>query len=133
MHINIDPITVAIYSAALVISIGLHEFGHFFFFRLAKVDVVDFSLGFGKKFFNYGIFNLRVIPLGGFVKTNYWQCKKLRITNPTLYFFAMAGGLIVNLGLGFASLYCLYHFYGCEQTISIKQLLLHDFLHGSEK
>jgi regulator of sigma E protease len=54
------------------IVIFVHELGHYFFAKLLKVDVIDFSIGFGPKIFTFEkfstIWNIRVIPLGGYVK-----------------------------------------------------------------
>ena len=61
--------------AFLVIFSGLilmHEWGHFFAARKAKVKVLEFGLGLGKKVFGkkYGEteFTLNAIPFGGFVR-----------------------------------------------------------------
>jgi regulator of sigma E protease len=56
----------------LGILIFIHEFGHFIIARLCGVRVEVFSLGFGKKIFQYkrGDTNycISIIPLGGYVK-----------------------------------------------------------------
>ena len=56
-----------------LIIITIHEFGHYFFARLFKVEVTDFSIGFGKSIYEYVDKNntkwkLSLIPLGGYVK-----------------------------------------------------------------
>lgn len=52
--------------------IFVHELGHFVAARLSAVRVDDFSLGFGPSFFSFKgkmtTFNMRFLPLGGFVK-----------------------------------------------------------------
>ncbi|PPR47133.1 MAG: Metalloprotease MmpA [Alphaproteobacteria bacterium MarineAlpha5_Bin9] len=53
--------------------IFIHEFGHYFFARLFKVKVTDFSIGFGKVLISYYDKNhtnwkISLIPLGGYVK-----------------------------------------------------------------
>ena len=52
--------------------IGIHEFGHFFFAKLFKIDVPSFSLGFGpslfKKKLGGTVFKVSAIPLGGYVE-----------------------------------------------------------------
>lgn len=54
------------------IMIIFHEFGHFSVAKLMKVQVYEFSIGFGPKIFGFTkgetIYNLRVFPLGGFVR-----------------------------------------------------------------
>ena len=51
--------------------ITIHETGHFLVARLCKIKVNEFSIGFGPKLFsktkNDTIYELRLIPLGGFV------------------------------------------------------------------
>lgn len=51
--------------------IGIHEFGHFFFAKLFKVKVNEFSLGMGpqilKKKRGDTVYSLRLFPIGGFV------------------------------------------------------------------
>ena len=53
--------------------ITIHELGHYFAARLFKVDVTDFSIGFGKSIYQYTDKNntkwkLSILPLGGYVK-----------------------------------------------------------------
>ncbi len=56
----------------LGILIFIHEFGHFIVARLCGVRVEVFSLGFGKKIFQYKrgdtTYCISIIPLGGYVK-----------------------------------------------------------------
>ena len=66
-----------IFSFLTLISIivFIHELGHFFFARLFGVRVLDFSIGFGKSIKSWQtksktIFNLRILPFGGYVKMN---------------------------------------------------------------
>ncbi len=56
-----------------ILIIFIHEFGHYFFARIFKLHVTDFSIGFGKsiiKFKDKNNTNWRIslIPLGGYVK-----------------------------------------------------------------
>ena len=60
----------------LIIILGIiilvHEFGHFFFAKLFKVHIYEFSLGMGPVIFSKkgkdGIsYNIRALPIGGFV------------------------------------------------------------------
>ncbi len=56
----------------LAILIVAHEFGHFMAARRMKIDVREFSVGFGPKIFGWNskkydtVFSLRCIPLGGY-------------------------------------------------------------------
>tara|TARA_B100001057_G_scaffold150454_1_gene150359 strand:+ start:8156 stop:9487 length:1332 start_codon:yes stop_codon:yes gene_type:complete len=68
---------VYIFSFLILISIivFIHELGHFSFARLFGVRVLDFSIGFGKSIKSWEtksktIFNLRILPLGGYVQMN---------------------------------------------------------------
>ncbi len=49
-----------------------HEFGHFSLAKLTGVRVYEFSIGFGPRLFGFKrgetMYNLRVVPLGGFVR-----------------------------------------------------------------
>ena len=68
---------VYIFSFLVLISIivFIHELGHFSFARLFGVRVLDFSIGFGRSIKSWEtksntVFNLRVLPFGGYVKMN---------------------------------------------------------------
>ena len=68
---------VYIFSFLILISIivFVHELGHFSFARLFGVRVLDFSIGFGKSIKSWEtksktVFNLRLLPFGGYVKMN---------------------------------------------------------------
>ncbi|MBL6811352.1 MAG: RIP metalloprotease RseP [SAR86 cluster bacterium] len=61
--------------ALISIIVFIHELGHFSFARLFGVRVLDFSIGFGKSIKSWEtksktIFNLRLLPFGGYVKMN---------------------------------------------------------------
>ena len=71
--------TFLIYILSFVILISvivfIHELGHFSFARLFGVRVLDFSIGFGKSIKSWEtksntVFNLRILPFGGYVKMN---------------------------------------------------------------
>ncbi len=57
----------------LGILIAIHEFGHFIACRLQKIDVEEFSIGFGPRILSFKDkrgtkFTISLIPFGGFVK-----------------------------------------------------------------
>ena len=57
----------------LGILVTVHEFGHFIVARMSGVDVVRFSVGFGRPFLKYTDskgteFVLAMIPLGGYLQ-----------------------------------------------------------------
>ena len=68
---------IYIFSFLILISIivFIHELGHFSFARLFGVRVLDFSIGFGKSISSWKtksntVFNLRILPFGGYVQMN---------------------------------------------------------------
>ena len=68
---------IYIFSFLILISVivFIHELGHFSFARLFGVRVLDFSIGFGRSIKSWEtksktIFNLRLLPFGGYVKMN---------------------------------------------------------------
>src|SRR5215831_3409202 len=69
-----DYVRSALYFiAVLSVLIIVHEWGHFIVAKLCKMRVEDFSLFFGKRLIRLGErngteYNIRTIPLGGFVK-----------------------------------------------------------------
>ena len=67
---NFWPYLLAIMLFGVII--GIHEFGHFFFAKLFKVKVNEFSLGMGpqiiKKKKGDTVYSLRLFPIGGFVR-----------------------------------------------------------------
>ena len=68
----------------LMVSVILHELGHYSFAKLFKLNVPKFSMGFGKEvigFDKWGTrFSLRPIFLGGFVQINDPEVKKPDLT-----------------------------------------------------
>ena len=63
---------IALFIVGLLVSVAVHEGGHFLFARKFRMAVSDFSVGFGPRVLTWrrnGIaYNLRALPLGGFVK-----------------------------------------------------------------
>ncbi len=66
---NVWPYLLAIFLFGVLI--GIHEFGHFFFAKLFKVKVNEFSIGMGPKLFSKKkgetAYSLRLFPIGGYV------------------------------------------------------------------
>lgn len=65
-----QTVTLLIILSILVVA---HEWGHFIVARLCGIRVDDFSIGFGKRLFRIAKrgdteYNVRILPLGGFVK-----------------------------------------------------------------
>src|SRR5215468_5988899 len=69
-----DNLKSALYFlAVLSVLVIVHEWGHFIVAKLCKMRVDDFSLFFWKRLVRLGArngteYNIRTIPLGGFVK-----------------------------------------------------------------
>jgi len=66
-------LNLVLFLASLGVLITIHELGHFMTAKLFKVYCIDFSIGFGPKFFKRKMkggettFSLGTIPLGGYV------------------------------------------------------------------
>ena len=68
-----DLKAILYFLAVLSVLVLVHEWGHFFVAKLCKMRVDDFSLFFGPRLVRLGTkngteYNIRTIPLGGFVK-----------------------------------------------------------------
>ena len=67
-------LTIVAFLVMVCVLVAAHEYGHFLFARMFKMDVEEFAIGFGKGKWtwmrrNGTDFTLRPIPLGGFVRT----------------------------------------------------------------
>lgn len=65
--------TIALTLATLAVLVAVHEFGHFWVARRCGVQVLRFSIGFGKSLFSWRDsqgteYSVAAIPLGGYVK-----------------------------------------------------------------
>ena len=105
----------------------IHEFGHYFFARIFKAEVTDFSIGFGKPLYtftdkNNTIWKISPIPLGGYVKikgldTVFQKNSKndpgsfqsLRLYQKILILFA---GSLFNIISAWIALFCIFFFFG---------------------
>ena len=83
--------TTVLYILITALVIGfltfIHEFGHFFFARLFKVPVLEFSIGMGPKIYSWQgkkgtRYSLRAFPIGGFVQMEGEECTS---ENPQAY------------------------------------------------
>jgi regulator of sigma E protease len=66
-------ITVVVFVIMVSVLVAAHEYGHFLFARLLGMEVEEFSIGMGNPAFTWMAkkgtkYNLRPIPIGGFVK-----------------------------------------------------------------
>ena len=65
--------TIAITLGTLAVLVAVHEYGHFWVARRCGVQVLRFSIGFGKSLFSWSDrqgtqYSIAAIPLGGYVK-----------------------------------------------------------------
>lgn len=72
------PLFILLFLAMLSLLVAAHEYGHFLVARLCKMDVEEFAIGFGKPYWTYmrkkgTEYNLRPLPLGGFVRIKGMQ------------------------------------------------------------
>ena len=83
----------------LAILVTVHEFGQFVAARLMKIDVTEFSIGFGPRLVGWKSkkhetdFSVRVIPLGGYCAF-YGEDDRKGVTrdDPRLFPTRMYGG-----------------------------------------
>ncbi|MBE6802631.1 MAG: site-2 protease family protein [Ruminococcaceae bacterium] len=104
---NVWPYLLAVLLFGAII--GIHEFGHFFFAKLFKVKVNEFSLGMGpkliKKQIGETLYAIRLLPIGGFVSM---EGEDEESDNERAFgkkpawqrFIIVAAGAILNLLLG---------------------------------
>ena len=68
----LQALGVLAFVAALLLSVMIHEFGHFFFARRFGMKVTEFFLGFGYKIWSYTRgeteFGIKAIPAGGYCR-----------------------------------------------------------------
>lgn len=68
----LQALGVLAFVAALLISVMIHEFGHFFFAKKFGMKVTEFFLGFGYKIWSFTRgeteFGVKVIPAGGYCR-----------------------------------------------------------------
>ena len=104
---NVWPYLLAVLLFGVMIAI--HEFGHFAFAKLFKVQVNEFSLGMGpkliKKRIGETLYSIRLLPIGGFVSM---EGEDEESDNERAFnkkpawqrFIIVAAGAILNLILG---------------------------------
>lgn len=65
--------TIIYFIFVLLVTIMIHEFGHFLFAKKAGIYVYEFSLGMGPKLYSFNrkndetIYSIRLFPIGGYV------------------------------------------------------------------
>ena len=85
-----DGLKTAFYFlAVLSVLVIVHEWGHFIVAKLCRMRVEDFSLFFGKVIYRLGerngtVYNVRAVPLGGFVKITGMEPEDISSATPIL-------------------------------------------------
>ena len=85
---------------SLLVSLALHEFGHYVAARLCKIPVSQAGLGWGPKLLGVRVnqvdCNLRVLPLGAYIQMDMTVLQ----SRPLLQqLFVLGAGVAVNLAL----------------------------------
>jgi membrane-associated protease RseP (regulator of RpoE activity) len=85
---------------SLLVSLALHEFGHFLAARLCKIPVRQAGLGWGPKLLGVRVkevdCNLRLLPLGAYIQMDMIVLQ----SRPLLQqLFVLGAGIAVNLAL----------------------------------
>lgn len=102
--------TLLMFAIALLLSVIVHEYGHFAMFRLFGGRVEEFSIGFGPRLFQKKVgqtqFSLRLLPLGGFVEPNSKDYSRFNYYQKMLFFSAgiMMNFILFLVSFGFASM-----------------------------
>jgi membrane-associated protease RseP (regulator of RpoE activity) len=129
-------IGVVIFVFALLISIMLHEAGHFFTAKKFHMKVTQFFVGFGQTVWSrmrgeteYGV---KAIPLGGFVKiTGMTALDEVDPADEPRSFrrqpgwqrvIVLAAGSFMHFALAFVLLFCLAIGIGIQNTTTIGQI-----------
>ena len=110
---------------SVCIVIFIHELGHYCFAKLLKVNVIDFSIGFGHKIFSFKkfstIWNIRIIPLGGYVKLESNSRKINSFSNKNLIsrILILLGGALFNFKLSLLIIFFLIFKVGFFGTTNV--------------
>ena len=109
-NIGSTALTILEFVFAFGVLIFLHEFGHFIFARLNKIEVEEFGFGYPPrmiKLFKAGgtEFSLNWIPFGGFCRMkgesgNITEVGSFMAANPWRRLITLLGGPVTNLLLG---------------------------------
>lgn len=96
--------------------ITIHEFGHFIFARIFRVNVIEFSIGMGPKLFQRRskksgiLYTLRLFPIGGYVNMGEDDPPEQTVEqDPGAFrakpvwqrFIIVSAGAMMNIALGF--------------------------------
>ncbi len=74
-------IIILLFISALLISLTIHELGHFTFAKIFKVRVLEFAIGIGPKLFGFkhknSQYNFRLLLVGAYVQMDSLKLRKL--------------------------------------------------------
>ena len=119
----------------------IHEFGHYFFARIFKAEVTDFSIGFGKPILkftdkNNTVWKISPIPLGGYVKIKGLDSVFQKNSNQEpgsfqslkLYqkILILLAGSLFNIISAWLALFCIFFFFGIASFAPIVGKVLDD-------
>ncbi len=98
-------LSILVFVPLLVVLIVIHEAGHFFAAKLARVKVLEFGIGFPPRLWGLRrgetIYSINVVPLGGFVRMlgeeDPSEQGSLAGKSPAVRFAVMAAGPVMNL------------------------------------
>ncbi len=125
-------VTVAII-VGLILTIMLHEWGHYIAAKKSGMKVTEFFLGFGPKIWSFRRgeteYGVKAIPLGGYVRiigmTNLEEVdpedesRTYRQATVGKRLITVLAGIIVNLGLALVLIYAALVFHGPEKISTV--------------
>ena len=134
-------LTILYFALILGLIVFVHEFGHFFFAKLFKVHIYEFSLGMGPVIFTKkgkdGIaYNLRAFPIGGFVSMagevyaddDKVAKERLLCNRPWLQrLMIMVAGVMNNFILAIVILFVIGTFFGGSITKPVISNVVDDY------
>jgi regulator of sigma E protease len=100
-----------VFILVITIAVYIHEMGHYIACRALRVPVGEFSVGFGTKLFSKKAFgtewNLRLIPLGGYILPNAeihdnvapWKKAVIAVAGPVANLLPFAALLVYSAGI----------------------------------
>ena len=127
---------IAIISFIIVFSVVIlsHEFGHYFFSRMAGIKILELGLGFGPRLAGFvkekTLYSLNILPLGGFIRIaginpeeetkedQYSTEESYMSKTPPQKFLSVFGGPLFNILLAFLIFYIMFVFTGVPKDIS---------------
>ena len=128
----------------LGILVMVHEGGHFFAARLMKIDVTEFSMGFGPKLFGWKSkkhdtqFSVRVIPFGGYCAFVGDETDMDNIEDPRAFakqnvwkrMFTVLMGPMMNLLLAFVVATVFYWCAGVQMPVGLEPVITEVEING---